>query len=724
MPDSHQKLGMQTSSFYLVNQFLHTLKRLFLFLPLYCVVLVSSCFAPQDELTRKKMLMKAVMRTLEEEHYQPLPMNDNSSKRIYSSYLKTLDFQKRFFTMQDMEKFRRMELQIDNEITEQRFDFYNLVSSTYRRRLAAVTRAFENQLKEPVDMNAPGSIETDPEKRQYPADSLEMLREWSDYFRYQIVSSVVIELEIQDKAKSRKDTVVKIKSLAELEISAREKTQKNNQDYFKRLGETSEEDMFADYLNSIARSFDPHTDYETPKEKENFDIQFTGQFEGIGATLTQRDGFIKVANIIPGSASWKQGQLKVDDVFLKVAQGDADPVDVVNMKVDDAIKLIRGKKGTTVKLTVRKPDGSIVVIPIVRDVVVLEETYAKSAILEHDKIKGRFGYINLPSFYADFSNSRGGRNCYEDMKKEIQKLKAEGIKQIILDLRGNGGGSLQDVVKIGGLFIDQGPIVQVKTRQGMPHMLEDPNPGVDFDGKLLIMTNFFSASASEILAAAMQDYGRAIIIGSAQTYGKGTVQKMTDLGGFSSNLSIAGDRPSGTVKLTTQKFYRINGGATQLKGVTPDLILPDVYERIEVGEKELDYVMPWDQTTPANYSVWNHSNSKKINDLRTRNKKRMSESAYFQYIFSEAEKLKKRQDATTFPLDLKGLLQQQATMKESTDKSDSFNKEIPGFRALSLKGNLEANKSNPAREEVEKGFIQRIAKDYYLEEAFRVMSEM
>jgi carboxyl-terminal processing protease len=222
----------------------------------------------------------------------------------------------------------------------------------------------------------------------------------------------------------------------------------------------------------------------------------------------------------------------------------------------------------------------------------------------------------------------------------------------------------------------------------------------------------------------MQDYGRAIIIGSAQTYGKGTVQKMTDLGGFSSNLSIAGDRPSGTVKLTTQKFYRINGGATQLKGVTPDLILPDVYERIEVGEKELDYVMPWDQTTPATYSVWNHSNSKKINDLRTRNKKRMSESAYFQYIFSEAEKLKKRQDATTFPLDLKGLLQQQATMKESTDKSDSFNKEIPGFRALSLKGNLEANKSNPAREEVEKGFIQRIAKDYYLEEAFRVMSEM
>lgn len=359
-----------------------------------------------------------------------------------------------------------------------------------------------------------------------------------------------------------------------------------------------------------------------------------------------------------------------------------------------------------------------------RDVVVLEETYAKSAILQHDQIKGRFGYINLPSFYADFSNSRGGRNCYEDMKKEIQKLKAEGIKQIILDLRGNGGGSLQDVVKIGGLFIDQGPIVQVKTRQGMPHMLEDPNPGVDFDGKLLIMTNFFSASASEILAAAMQDYGRAVIIGSSQTYGKGTVQKMTDLGGFASNLNINGDRPSGTVKLTTQKFYRINGGATQLKGVTPDLIMPDIYEKIEVGEKELDYVMPWDQTTPAAYSVWSRTNAKKINDLRLHSKKRLSESPYFQNIFTEADKLKKRQEATIFPLDLKGLQQQQMSMKEGTEKSETFNKEIPGFKALSLKSNIESNKSNPAREEVEKGFIDRISKDYYLEEAFRVMSEM
>jgi carboxyl-terminal processing protease len=268
------------------------LKRILLFIPLYSIFLVSSCFSPQDENTRKKVLLKAVVRTLQNEHYQPLPMNDSSSVRIFNSYLKTLDFQKRFFTQQDFQNFRLMEKMIDDEIQSETFRFYTAVSGTYRQRLGMVSRAFEAMLKNPVDLNEPGSVETDPDKRQYPADTLALIKEWKDYFRYQIVSSVSIDLDIQEKAKSRKDTVVKIKTLEELEASAREKTLKNNRDFFKRLNEISEEDQFADYLNSIARSYDPHTDYETPKEKENFDIDFTGQFEGIGATLTQRDGFI------------------------------------------------------------------------------------------------------------------------------------------------------------------------------------------------------------------------------------------------------------------------------------------------------------------------------------------------------------------------------------------------------------------------------------------------
>lgn len=663
-----------------------------------------------------------MIQTLNTEHYQPQEINDKLSVKVFDSYLKVLDFQRRFFTQQDLAQFEKYKTQVDDEIRDGKFEFYTAVSQTYRKRLRQVAGVYEGYLSKPLDLNAPGRIETDYEKRVYPADTNALIQEWKDFLRFNVVSSVAIDLEIQDKAKDKKDTVIKIKTLEQLEASAREKTLKNNKDYFKRLLEPSEEDMFADYLNSIARTYDPHTDYETPKEKENFDIAFTGQFEGIGATLLQRDGLIKVTNIVPGSASWKQGQLKVDDAFLKVAQGDGDPVDVVNMKVDDAIKLIRGKKGTTVKLTVRKPDGSILVIPIVRDVVILEETYAKSAILQHDKIKGKVGYISLPSFYADFNNSRGGRNCYEDIKKEIKKLSDEGMSKIILDLRNNGGGSLSDVVKMGGLFIDHGPMVQVRAREGMPYVYDDQNPGIEFAGDLVIMTNFFSASASEILAAAMQDYKRAIIVGSAQTYGKGTVQKMTDLGNSGFSLANITERPSGTVKLTTQKFYRINGGATQLKGVTPDIILPDVYEKLNVGEKELDFVMPWDQTIKANYTLWNGKYD--LEKLKNHSKDRVGKSKYFQYVASEGTKLKQRQDASNQALDLKTLQAEQKAMKDEENKSAEFSKNITGFKAISLKSNLEINKTNPAKEEVEKGFVQRITKDFYLEEALMIMNEL
>ena len=663
-----------------------------------------------------------MVQTLNMEHYQPQEINDKLSVKVFDSYLKVLDFQRRFFTKQDLAQFEKYKTKVDDEIRDGRFEFYSTVSQTYRKRLLQVASVYEGYLSKPLDLNAQGRIETDYEKRVYPADTNALIQEWKDFLRFNVVSSVSIDLEIQNKAKEKKDTVIKIKSVGDLEASARERILKNNKDYFKRLLETSEEDMFADYLNAIARTYDPHTDYETPKEKENFDIAFTGQFEGIGATLLQRDGLIKVTNIIPGSASWKQGQLKVDDAFLKVAQGDGDPVDVVNMKVDDAIKLIRGKKGTTVKLTVRKADGSILVIPIVRDVVVLEETYAKSAILEHDKVKGKVGYINLPSFYADFSNNRGQRNCYEDIKKEIKKLSDEGITKIILDLRNNGGGSLGDVVKMGGLFIDRGPIVQVRAREGMPYVYDDQNAGVEFSGNLIIMTNFFSASASEILAAAMQDYKRAIIVGSSQTYGKGTVQKMMDLGNSGFSLANVSERPSGTVKLTTQKFYRINGGATQLKGVTPDIILPDVYEKLNVGEKELDFVMPWDQTIQANYTPW--TGKYDLSKLKSGSKQRISKSKYFQFVSSEGIKLKQRQDASNQALDLKTFQTEQKSVNEEETKSTEFNKNITGFKAISLSANLEINKTNPAKAEVEKGFTQRITKDYYLEEAVLIMGEM
>ena len=354
------------------------------------------------------------------------------------------------------------------------------------------------------------------------------------------------------------------------------------------MDKIDESDWLSIYLNSITTIYDPHTAYFPPQDKENFDIAMSGQLEGIGARLTSKGGFIVVAEIVPGSACWRQGQLKVGDKILKVGQGDEEPIDITDMRTDHAVKYIRGKKGTEVRLTVKQVDGSVITIPIIRDIVILEETYTKSAVIDNK------GYINLPKFYADFSGN-GGRDCSDDVKNEILKLKEEGVEGIILDLRNNGGGSLQDVVEMAGLFIKEGPIVQVKAKVGKPRVYSDTDESVYYDGPLVVMVNTYSASASEILAAAMQDYGRAVIVGgSPTTFGKGTVQRAFDLDGF---VSEAYDeiKPLGALKLTLQKFYRIDGGTTQLKGVTPDIILPDTWSYLNVGEKDQEFPIPWDE---------------------------------------------------------------------------------------------------------------------------------
>ncbi|MEL7342220.1 MAG: S41 family peptidase, partial [Bacteroidota bacterium] len=360
---------------------------------------------------------------------------------------------------------------------------------------------------------------------------------------------------------------------------------------FERLRKVTLRERRADFINAALSIYDPHTGYFPPKDRSNFNMEMSGKLEGIGARLSPEDGNIKVVYIVPGSACFKQGDLEVNDVIMKVAQGEEEePVDVSQMELDDAIQLIRGKKGTMVRLTVKKIDGSEMEIPIIRDVVEIEETFAKSAILEREEDGQRVGYIDLPSFYFDF-NDRNGRRCATDIKREVEKLQAEGVDGIVIDLRDNLGGSLTDVVEMSGYFIEQGPIVQVRSKRGRPQVLSDSDPDVLYDGPLVIMVNSFSASASEIMAAALQDYDRAIVVGTT-SYGKGTVQRFVDLDNI-----LRGNQtdPLGDIKLTIQKFYRINGGATQHRGVVPDIILPDQYSQLEIGEREQEYSMPWDE---------------------------------------------------------------------------------------------------------------------------------
>jgi carboxyl-terminal processing protease len=523
-------------------------------------------------------------------------------------------------------------------------------------------------------------------------------------------------LDDQEKIKSAKDTSAKILPFDSLEVSARKKVLKLTDDWFKRLKKFNKKDRFAGYINTITALYDPHSEFFPPKEKKKFDQSMSGQLEGIGARLQQKDDYIKVTEIVVGSPSYKQGDLKSGDLIIKVGQGNNEPVDIVGMDIDDAIELIKGKKGTEVRLTVKKTDGTIKVIPIIRDIIQLDETFAHSAILNNGKNK--VGYVKLPTFYSDFTRN-GARRCADDIKTEVIKLKKENVEGIIIDLRDNGGGSLQEVVNMGGLFIEKGPIVQVRKKNGVTEELKDFDESKVYDGPLVIMVNRNSASASEILAAAMQDYKRAVVVGS-QSFGKGTVQSFLDLDNY---LLPQFDtiKPLGSVKVTMQKFYRINGGTTQLRGVMPDINLPDPYSMIETGEKEMDYPMPWDEINKANYvsySTINYSKIKKNSDDR------IKKSKSFHLIEDEAKEIKSKKDDSKYSLNLLKYRKEIQQQTDNNKKYDDLQKEINGFDINLMKSDENAMKNDSIKITREQNWIKSLKKDVYLHEATNVIGDM
>jgi carboxyl-terminal processing protease len=503
-----------------------------------------------------------------------------------------------------------------------------------------------------------------------------------------------------------------------LEAEARRKVLKEQEDWFKRLNKITPRDRFSEYANAVSEVNDPHTQYFAPRERKKFDQGMSGQFEGIGARLQQKDGILKVSEIIVGSPSYKQGELKAGDDILKVAQGAEEAVDITNMDMEDAIELIKGKKGTEVRLTVRKSDNSTKIIPIIRDVIEIEETYAKSAMLDN---KGKIGYIYLPSFYTDFTRT-GAHHCSQDMRKEIEKLKKAGMKGLIVDLRDNGGGSLQEVVEMAGLFFSKGPVVQVKGKSNVPvNIMEDKNPDVAWDGPLTILINHNSASASEILAAAMQDYKRGVIVGTP-SFGKGTVQSFVELDNY---LLPQFDtiKPIGSVKITQQKFYRINGGATQLKGVIPDVQLPDPYALIDVGERQLDNPMPWDEISKASYTEFNTINYPAI---IKNSSKRVKSSPQFALIEQEANEIKQKKDDTKCSLNFAKFRAEQKLNRERNKKYEDLRKEIKGFSASLLEEDRQrlVTTNDTSRLGRETRWTQSLSKDVYVNEASNVINDL
>lgn len=681
-------------------------------------IFVNTFYSYQEE-TKYEILTNTIVNMLNMRHYSPPEIDDSLSIKFYNNFLKKIDPGKRFITKEDIAKLEKHKFSLDDAIKAKNFSFFNEAYQILDTRIAETKTFYKDLLKEPFDFKKTEYFELDPQKSDFAKDLKERKELWRKLFKYEVLTRIADQLEVQEKARQNNDTSVTIKSLKEIEKEEREKVQKRWDDFFIRIAKITKEDRFNDYINAFTEIFDPHTQYFPPKDKEDFDINMSGSLEGIGAQLSQRDEYIRVERIIPGSPAWKQGELKEGDIILKVAQGDGEPVDVVNMRLDDAVRLIRGKKGTEARLTVRKVDGSIKVIPIIRDIIQLEETFAKSIILENNN--QRFGYIKLPSFYADF-NDRYGRRSSLDMKQELIKLKNENINGLVLDLRNNGGGSLDDVIDIAGLFIKTGPIVQVNSRYGAPQIRQDFDPNVYYSGPLVILVNSVSASASEILAAAMQDYKRAIIIGSEHTFGKGTVQAMLDLD-QNINPKFNSLKPFGALKLTIQKFYRINGGSTQLKGVEPDVILPDSYMHTDIGEKSYDYALPWTSIQPANYEPMKLS-STYFDKVIENSRNRVKNDKYFSSIEAKAKRLKEIREKTLIPLNYDEFLEDRKLRKELASSLEETEEEIKNLIIKPLQADLNNNENNESQKDRDQAWYSSVKKDNYIREALNVLTDM
>ena len=663
---------------------------------------------------KDKLLIELLTMVLERGHYSPVTIDDAFSKKVYAKYLDNIDPTKRFFLQSDIEEFSKYETKIDDMIKNRDLTFFNLTNSRLLQRMQECRAIYDDVLDNPFDFNTNENINVDYEKLPYAKNKRELVDRWKKQLKLQALSSITDKQKLEED-KKEKDAKYAVKSFETIEKEVRENSLKSLNEYFDFIQkELTRNDWFSIYLNSIVERFDPHTFYFSPEDKEKFDMSMSGTFEGIGARLQKKNDAVEISELISGGPAWKGKELEAGDLILKVGQGKEEPIDVAGMRLDDVVKKIKGPKGTEVRLTVKKVDGTIKVISIIRAEVETEETFAKSSVVEKDG--KRFGIIYLPKFYISFENKQN-RDAYKDVAIEIERLKAQNIDGLVMDLRDNGGGSLETVVKMVGLFIPEGPVVQVKAPGREPEILPDPDKKVQYDGPLVVMINNFSASASEIFAAAIQDYKRGIVVGSKHSYGKGTVQNVIDLNQFIRGNSY-GDL--GALKTTIQKFYRINGGSTQREGVMSDIIFPDRYTYLDMGERDEESALPWDKIAPAKYEPLPIS----YDQIIANSKKRIASNSYFNLIDENAKWIFERKDENTFSLNLnqfkKEMALSDAKIKKFKAISDYNNKlkfnSLPNEIALFEKDTLLKQKRERWHEDLQK--------DLYIEETLNVIAEI
>jgi carboxyl-terminal processing protease len=680
------------------------------------LVFVAFGFYTKHQDLGEDILLRAINMNLQNAHYDPIKIDDQFSEKAFELYIDNIDANKRLLLQSDIDKLSYFKTTIDDEIINGTYAFFDKSLEIIELRTDLTETFFEEILNQPMNFDKDENVDFGKEIH-YTQSEEELKDRWRKYLKYSVLTRLYADQKAQEKSLENKDTSFVPKSMDTLQAIARRSVLKTHRDWYKRIKRLERKDRLSVYVNSITTVYDPHTNYFPPEQKEDFDIQMSGRLEGIGAQLQEKDGYIKITNIIPGGPSSLQGELQANDLILKVTQEGEEPVEIIDWRISDAVKIIRGPKGSKVTLTVRKPDGNEQDITITRDIVVLEETYAKSLILsDDDQIKA--GYIYLPSFYADFQNPKG-RFSWKDVKKEIEKLKEDKVQGIILDLRNNGGGSLDDVVKMGGLFIDKGPIVQVKEKGRPAQILEDRYAGAEWDGALVIMVNEFSASASEIMAAAMQDYKRAVVIGSSSTHGKGTVQRFLPLNRTLRNKNIP---DLGSIKLTIQKFYRINGDATQLKGVRSDVIVPDNYMYLETGEQEHDYPLPWDQIKASTYEKNSYSISDKI---IKKSQSRINKNNTFTLIEENAKRWEKQRENTTYPLNFLTHATTELKEKKEGEKFEKIGKvKIEHFNVSNPNADIEIIEAEESRKKRNTDWINNVSKNPYIYEALQIIEDL
>ncbi|QHC86616.1 carboxyl-terminal protease [Empedobacter brevis] len=699
--------------------------------------LLAFCFCKPmldtDE-EKEKLIVKNTRNTLTYLHYKPATIDDKFSENVFNKYLEYIDPSKRFLLQSDYDLFKKDYHNLDDYYKSENLKFYNSTADTIYKRIAEAEKYSMDALSKPFDFNQKENFNVDYKTSKYAKDKNEAKDLWRKYLKYNVMLEIVsMQDELKGEKKDTIDTKKPLKAVkdpladkdkkkitkdtpfAEVEKIAREEVKDLISDYFRRIKQTKRENYFSIYMNSFTEQYDPHTTYFSPTSKEDFDFEMSGQMEGIGAKLQDKKGYATIAELVIGGPAWKNGKLEVGDQIIKVAQGkNEEAKNIVGMILSDAIRLIRGKKGTEVLLTVKKKDGSQQTISLIRDVIEYDEVFARSSVITDEK-GDKYGMIYLPEFYTPMGKE-GGRYPSDDIKKEIEILKKENIKGLIFDVRNNGGGSLEEVVKISGLFIKQGPIVQVRRSDGMLKIHEDKDASIAYDGPLVVMVNELSASASEIFAAAMQDYGRAVIVGSPQTFGKGTVQTILPLD------RQQGSDEYGAIKLTIQKFYRVNGGSTQLKGVQSDISLVDQFTYEDISEAARPEALNWDQIKPLVIAQW--PTTFDLTKIKANSKARLENNAHLNLMNESFKFIKSMEETKEIPLNLTDYKAYRKTREDKIKKFEALDKYKNSFKFSMNQNDLATTKTDTVLKAKRDNWFKGMQKDFYLNEAVNVLRDI